>query len=317
MHRDIKPENILIDKKGRVKIADFGLAKLLGHEPLDAHLTAAGASVGTPSYMAPEQLEHPEEVDHRADIYSLGVVIYEMLTGELPLGRFALPSAKAQVDVRLDEVVLRSLEKDVTRRYQHVSDVQNDVENISGVLDRLPAGVRNLMGFDYKSRQTLFGLPLVHICSGRDPVTGKRRIARGIIAAGDIAQGVVAFGGLAMGGFTFGGVALGVVNFAGLAFGLLSIGGVAIGLLGAYGGLAIGTFALGGLAIGLYAAGGGAFGLHVIDGSTRDPAAREMILAWSKQCMILFWVLFVPGMIGSFGLQWWGRSQSQAAASSS
>ena len=91
VHRDIKPGNILIDKKGRVKIADFGLARILGVESRADRLTGSGI-MGTPQYMAPEQLEHPQEVDHRADIYSLGVVFYEMLTGELPLGRFAPPS---------------------------------------------------------------------------------------------------------------------------------------------------------------------------------------------------------------------------------
>jgi serine/threonine protein kinase len=74
VHRDIKPENVLIDKKGRVKIADFGLAKLLGRQGTDLAITEAGMNLGTPRYMAPEQVEHPEEVDHRADIYSLGVV---------------------------------------------------------------------------------------------------------------------------------------------------------------------------------------------------------------------------------------------------
>jgi serine/threonine protein kinase len=130
VHRDIKPENILIDKKGRVKISDFGLAKLLDKPATANTLTAAGHTMGTPHYMAPEQIEHPGQVDHRADIYSLGVVFYEMLTGELPIGKFAPPSQKVQVDVRLDNVVLRTLEKEPERRYQHASEVKTDVETI-------------------------------------------------------------------------------------------------------------------------------------------------------------------------------------------
>jgi eukaryotic-like serine/threonine-protein kinase len=131
VHRDIKPENILLDKQGRVKIADFGLAKLVGQPATDFSITGTGQVMGTPHYMAPEQFEHPQDVDHRADIYSLGVVFYQMLTGELPLGRFAPPSCKVQVDVRLDEVVLRALEKEPERRYQQASDVKTEVETIA------------------------------------------------------------------------------------------------------------------------------------------------------------------------------------------
>ena len=144
VHRDIKPENILLDKEGRVKIADFGIAKLVAQEvaeapaaaqaeawsrPLDA-LTEVGQVVGTPPYMAPEQRERPAAVDHRADIYSLGVVFYQMLTGELPAGRFVPPSHKVQLDVRLDEVVLRSLEKEPERRYQQASEIKTQVQTI-------------------------------------------------------------------------------------------------------------------------------------------------------------------------------------------
>jgi len=132
VHRDIKPENILLDKKGRVKIADFGIAKILGREA-EPSLTETQGAIGTPHYMAPEQVENPTTVDHRADIFSLGVVFYEMLTGELPLGRFAPPSSgKVEVDVRLDDVVLRALEKDPERRYQHVSQVKTAVDTIAG-----------------------------------------------------------------------------------------------------------------------------------------------------------------------------------------
>ncbi len=136
VHRDIKPENILIDKTGAVKIADFGLAKIAGTPESDAALTGAGDILGTPHYRAPEQVEHPRDVDHRADIYSRGVVFYQMLTGELPLGRFAAPSRKVEVDVRLDEIVLRALEKEPALRYQKASGLKTDVEHVAAT----PAG---------------------------------------------------------------------------------------------------------------------------------------------------------------------------------
>ncbi|HZM05006.1 MAG TPA: serine/threonine-protein kinase, partial [Candidatus Saccharimonadales bacterium] len=133
VHRDIKPSNILIDKKGRVKIADFGLAKLLGTSARDSSGAAQTTLVmGTPHYMAPEQVEKPGEVDHRADIYSLGVVFYEMLTGELPLGRFEPPSKKAAVDARLDDVVMCALEKDPQRRYQQAGHISTAVQTVTG-----------------------------------------------------------------------------------------------------------------------------------------------------------------------------------------
>ncbi|MEX2174011.1 MAG: serine/threonine-protein kinase [Pirellulaceae bacterium] len=127
VHRDIKPENILLDRAGRVKIADFGLAKLLGLGADDFQLTRTQQVMGTPRYMAPEQIEKPASVDHRADIYSLGVVLYEMLTGELPLGRFEPPSHKVAIDVRIDQVVLRALEKSPDRRYQRASEVKSEL----------------------------------------------------------------------------------------------------------------------------------------------------------------------------------------------
>ncbi|MCW5553650.1 MAG: protein kinase [Verrucomicrobiae bacterium] len=131
LHRDIKPANILLDARGRVKIADFGIAKLVGDEKPDLTLTATGAAIGTPQYMAPEQLETPASVDHRADIYSLGVVFYEMLTGELPVGRFSPPSQRTPLDPRVDEVVMRALEKEREKRYQSAGDVKTKVEHLT------------------------------------------------------------------------------------------------------------------------------------------------------------------------------------------
>lgn len=135
VHRDIKPENILIAADGVVKIADFGLSRILGADTQQDLLTGTHQVMGTPRYMAPEQFEGARGVDHRADIYSLGVVFYEMLTGELPLGRFAAPSHKVEIDARLDEVVLRTLEKEPQRRYQHASHVKSDVQSITTPTD--------------------------------------------------------------------------------------------------------------------------------------------------------------------------------------
>src|SRR5262249_1970590 len=129
VHRDIKPENILLDKKGRVKIADFGLARLIGLTPTYLTLTGSQQVMGTLYYMAPEQMKRSHAVDHRADLFSLGVVFYEMLTGELPVGRFAPPSQKARVDARLDPVVLRALAREPELRYQDAAELKREVES--------------------------------------------------------------------------------------------------------------------------------------------------------------------------------------------
>jgi tRNA A-37 threonylcarbamoyl transferase component Bud32 len=143
LHRDIKPENILIDSRGQVKIADFGIAKLVGENDREqVTLTQRGFVLGSPHYMAPEQLESPGDVDQRADIYSLGVVLYELLTGELPLGRFAPPSKKSAVDARIDEIVMRTLERERELRFQTVGEVKTQMQAASEAGTRPPEAVR-------------------------------------------------------------------------------------------------------------------------------------------------------------------------------
>lgn len=134
VHRDIKPENILVDRDGQLKIADFGLAKITHHDAAAAselEFTHTQQVMGTVRYMAPEQMTKSKSVDHRADIYSLGVVFYELLTGEAPMGWFQPPSKKVAIDVRLDEVVLRTLESEPDRRYQQASDVKTAIQNLT------------------------------------------------------------------------------------------------------------------------------------------------------------------------------------------
>ena len=141
VHRDIKPGNILLEgnpdgpvsQSGRVRVADFGLAKLLEGGALDFSLTASEHRLGTVHYMAPEQVESPDHVDHRADIYAVGVVLYEMLTGKLPLGRFPEPSQQADVGPEIDALVLRCLEKSPGNRFQTARELQE------ALVEQLPA----------------------------------------------------------------------------------------------------------------------------------------------------------------------------------
>ena len=132
----------MLDRRGRVKVADFGLAKIIGGDDkispegnetgaASSSLTDAGKVMGTPQYMSPEQIQTPGDVDHRADIYALGVVFYQMLTGELPGKKIEPPSKKVLIDVRLDEVVLRAMEKKPELRYQQASIFKTQVETIA------------------------------------------------------------------------------------------------------------------------------------------------------------------------------------------
>jgi len=124
VHRDIKPANILITPDGGVKVADFGLARLVRENGL----TRTHATLGTPRYMAPEQMAGAAGTDHRVDIYALGVVLYELLTGHLPMGHFDRPSEKvAALNPRVDEVVLRALSTEPERRHSTAADVKSSL----------------------------------------------------------------------------------------------------------------------------------------------------------------------------------------------
>jgi tRNA A-37 threonylcarbamoyl transferase component Bud32 len=310
LHRDIKPENLLLDTKGRIKIADFGIAKLLDDRGADLLLTQSGAKLGTAPYMAPEQIEQPSTVDHRADIYSLGVVLYEMLTGELPLGRFAPPSEKSAVGGNIDEIVFRALEKERGRRQQSAGEFKTQIEGAGlSACYRMNRSVHE--PFEYKSKRMLCGLPLLHIVGGRDPVTGKVRTAHGFFALGDKARGVFALGGIAHGYFACGGIATGLVTFGGLSLGLISIGGLAIGLLLACGGLSIGTLATGGLALGYHGCGGVVMAWHGMGGLViahqghgGTVHAAEVVKNAQFMPQLTVWLASLTSYMGFLGISW-------------
>ncbi len=142
IHRDLKPENILFDQQagGLAKVTDFGLASFLD-EGSGARfaLTSTSVAMGTLSYMAPEQRVDAKSADERADVFSLGVILYELLTGEVPLGTFDLPSRrKPGVDARLDPIVTRCLKPDPADRYPRVSALLADLEPMAPTLYSQP-----------------------------------------------------------------------------------------------------------------------------------------------------------------------------------
>jgi eukaryotic-like serine/threonine-protein kinase len=142
VHRDIKPANILIDSEDNALVADFGISHILRGD--HTQLTEPGAMVGTFAYMSPEQKEDSSRLDLTTDIYSVGVMLYEALTGKKPTGRYRPPSSiDHSLPQSLDAVVAKALEHEPSRRYQRAVEMKDELLAVMHRGDRASATTQN------------------------------------------------------------------------------------------------------------------------------------------------------------------------------
>ncbi len=288
IHRDLKPDNILIDSSGQPRVTDFGLAKQPGKQ---RNLTVSGQTLGTPSYMSPEQASGRGDVTEATDVYALGAILYAMLSGRPPFQGGTLVDTLTQViereprPLRIDNssihadielICLKCLEKDPAERYESAEQLIRELERfLNGEpIDAVPLSpigkfqrwrriIARNRDVRLRSATSVMGFPIVDIAYGRDNDAGETHgHAMGVIAFGDTATGLFAFGKYSRGLiFAYGVYAVGMFSFGLFALGLIGCGLISCGFW-ATGGLAIGWYSFGAIAIGCHAVGFIAAGVH-------------------------------------------------------
>lgn len=144
VHRDIKPSNVMLEADGQVKVADFGLART--QSAAEMLQTRSSVILGSPDFIAPEALKRSAAVDHRADIFGVGVMLYQMLTGELPRGMFKLPSRLVPgLDERLDAIICKAMEPDPADRQQSARELLGELEALNAPPPSKPAARKHML----------------------------------------------------------------------------------------------------------------------------------------------------------------------------